>query len=646
MVGRQVTKERPQRPARAQADGVETGDGSSADPVDDARASAAETAAAVAAAREMLQVVIVGHVDHGKSTLVGRLLCDTGTIPQSKVDAVRELCARQGKRFEHAFLLDALEAERAQGITIDSARCFFGSERRDYILVDAPGHVEFIRNMVSGAARTEAALLLLDAHEGIRENSRRHGKLLSLLGIRQVVVVVNKLDLIDYDAVRYGRLIEAYGAFLGECGITPICYVPVSAREGDNVVTPSPALAWYDGPTLLEALDGLQRLPRPVEAPLRMPVQDVYKFNEKGNDERLVVGRLVSGRLRVGEDVIFSPSGKRGRVKALRSFPGPSLESVSAGENASVVLEDELYVPRGEVLHHADDPPLASRLISTRLFWLGRQPLRAGGRYGLRLATAEMEAEVVSIPSTTDAATLQTLHGASQVERNQIAEVVLRCRHRVALDIDGGAPDTQRFVLLDGYDLAGGGLILGVDADDAGQRTALTYLENFAWRPQAVAIDAWRERLGHSALCVLLVGDGQTRNAEVAAATQRLLFEAGVHAALLDSANVLADAPRDTSLESAHERLAASFVEALTPLLGAGLVTISTSAALGQADHGWLRERLDSAVFTVLLSPDRNARLVDADVQFFGRRGTEAIAQDVATAVIQRIRQASAADPA
>ncbi len=587
---------------------------------------ASEGAVAAMAAevhREILQVVTVGHVDHGKSTLVGRLLCDTGTIPPAKVEAVRQLCESQGKRFEHAFLLDALEAEREQGITIDSARCFFRSKLRDYILVDAPGHVEFIRNMVSGAARTEAALLLLDANEGIRENSRRHGKLLSLLGVRQMVVVVNKLDLLGFDQKRYQHLVDSYGEFLATCGIAPSVYVPVSARHGDNVVTKGDNLDWYEGPTLLQALDALVRPPRPEEGPLRVPVQDVYKFNREGNDERLTVGRVASGVLRVGDEVVFSPSGKRSRVKALRKFAADEPTEIKPGDNATVVLEDELYINRGELMHRPDEEPDVGRMLSGRIFWLGRNPLKTGAVYGLRMATSEMEAEVVEIPSTTDAASLQTIYGAPQVERNQIADVVLRLVRPMALDISGISSETKRFVLLDGYDIAGGGQVSKMEPLPREGRRAVEFLDEFAWRNQAVAAPQWRQRYGHEAALVLVVGEAGLGKSQLATTLQNTLFDAGLNAVLLDCDNVLEAAPHDTSIETAHGQLADQLMRTIKPMLDAGLVVVATSKALGLADHGFLREAIDDRQLTVLLSPDRNARLVDADLQVFGHSAPE-----------------------
>src|SRR5688572_19122775 len=213
-------------------------------------AASSVTTAATGTDRETMNVVIVGHVDHGKSTLVGRLLADTGVLGDGKLEKVKETCRRQGKQFEYAFLLDALEEEQGQGITIDAARVFFKSARRDYIIIDAPGHIEFLKNMVTGAARAEAAVLLIDAKEGVRDNSRRHGYLLSMLGIRQVIVAVNKIDLVDCRRDAFEAIVSEYRTFLAEVGLEPRHFIPISARDGDLVNARTERLGWYDGPTV------------------------------------------------------------------------------------------------------------------------------------------------------------------------------------------------------------------------------------------------------------------------------------------------------------------------------------------------------------------------------------------------------------
>src|SRR3954466_3287248 len=227
---------------------------------------------------EQLKIVIVGHVDHGKSTFVGRLFNDTGSLPDGKLEQLQRIAERRGVPFEWANLMDALQSERDQGITIDTTQIWFHTPKRPYVIIDAPGHKEFLKNMVTGAASSEAALLLIDAAEGVQEQSRRHGYLLHLLSVKQVAVLVNKMDLVGYSADRFGQVAEDYRAYLKGLGVEPTCIVPISAREGDNMVEHSARMSWYQGPTVLQALDGFEHEEPPVGRPLRLPVQDVYKF--------------------------------------------------------------------------------------------------------------------------------------------------------------------------------------------------------------------------------------------------------------------------------------------------------------------------------------------------------------------------------
>src|SRR3990167_1822261 len=232
--------------------------------------------------REQMNVVIVGHVDHGKSTVVGRLLADTGSLPKGKLEAVKAACERNAKPFEYAFLLDALKDEQSQGITIDTARSFFKSKKRDYIIIDAPGHIEFLKNMISGAARAEAALLVIDAHEGIKENSKRHGYMMSFLGIKNLTVCVNKMDLVNYDQKVFEQIKKEYFKFLNEVNLQPQNFIPIAAREGDNMTAKSKNMPWYKGESVLEALDSFTKAAPKHQQAFRMPIQDIYKFTLEG----------------------------------------------------------------------------------------------------------------------------------------------------------------------------------------------------------------------------------------------------------------------------------------------------------------------------------------------------------------------------
>src|SRR5437867_3198064 len=332
---------------------------------------------AIAHPTEHLNIVIVGHVDHGKSTLLGRLYADTDSLPEGKLDKVRDICRRQGKEFEYAFLFDAFLEEQEQGITIDTARTFFAWEGRHYIIIDAPGHKEFLKNMVSGAARAEAALLVIDAHEGVREQSKKHGYLLSLLGIRQVAVIVNKMDLVGYRQDVFGAIEKEYRAFLAQLKVVPERFVPVSAKLGDNIAKPSAHMPWYSGPTVLETLGLFRKETARERQTLRFPVQDVYKFDAR----RIITGRLAAGRIKVGDRLIFSPSNKTATVKTIEAFnvePVPT--EATAGQSTGITLDEQIFIQRGEIASHEDSVPLVSTTFRCNLFWMGRRPLEARRR--------------------------------------------------------------------------------------------------------------------------------------------------------------------------------------------------------------------------------------------------------------------------
>jgi bifunctional enzyme CysN/CysC len=268
---------------------------------------------------EQLKIVIVGHVDHGKSTLVGRLFYDTGSLPEGKLEQLRGVAERRGVPFEWANLMDALQSERDQNITIDTSQIWFQTKKRQYVIIDAPGHKEFLKNMITGAANAEAALLLIDAGEGVQEQSRRHGYLLSLLGIRQIVVLVNKMDLCDYSRSRFDEIEAAFRAFLKSIGVQPRCFIPIAARHGDNIASRGEKMPWWSGPTVLEALDQFEAATRPVGQPLRFPIQDVYRFDER----RILAGRVESGTLKVGDRLVFAPTNKASTVKTIERWNAP-----------------------------------------------------------------------------------------------------------------------------------------------------------------------------------------------------------------------------------------------------------------------------------------------------------------------------------
>jgi bifunctional enzyme CysN/CysC len=429
-------------------------------PFDDDPTTAFRGIADPAEVEARMGIVIVGHVDHGKSTIIGRLLADTGTLPEGKLEQIKDLCARTSKPFEYAFLLDALKDERAQGITIDAARVFFRTPKRRYLILDAPGHVEFLKNMVTGAARAEAALLVLDAGEGIQENTRRHAYLLSMLGVRQIAVVVNKMDLVGCRQDAFDAFARDLGAFLATIDMTPAAIIPVIGREGDNLANRSATMSWYTGPTVLEALDAFRSHGEAVNGPFRMPVQAVFKFTNDGDDRRIVAGTIDSGRVRVGDEVVFHPSGKRTRVKSLEAFNRVAPTVAGAGESAGFTLAQQIYVTRGELATLAHEPqPVTATRIRASIFWLGARALEVGRHYTLKLGTSRVSVHLEHIERVLDASTLESVTDRSAVLRNEVADCVLKLRHPIAFDKASELAATSRFVLVDDFSISGGGVV-------------------------------------------------------------------------------------------------------------------------------------------------------------------------------------------
>jgi bifunctional enzyme CysN/CysC len=454
--------------------------------------------------RDRMYIVVVGHVDHGKSTLVGRLLADTQSLPEGKLDKVRALCERTGRPFEYAFLLDALKDEQSQGITIDVARVFFKTALRDYVIIDAPGHDEFLRNMVTGAARAQAAILVIDALEGVRESSRRHGTMLSLLGIDQIAVVVNKMDLVGWSEPAFRAIEAEYRTFLTKLGLEPACFIPASGRDGDFIASASPRAPWYQGPTVVDAIDRFTPAKPKTLLPFRLPVQDVYKFTGHGDDRRIVAGTIVSGSVAVGDEITFLPSGKRSRVRTLEDFGHPLPASASAGTPAGLTLTDQIYVARGELATRASErPPHVATHLRASVFWLGKTPLAPGKDYALRLGTARVPMRVERIDSVMDASTLEPAPRGSRatVERNEVAGCTLVLARPVACDVTE-IDETSRFVIIDDYEIRGGGIVREVLPDhrswtDRGASVVwLTGLSGAGKTTLAEAVAAKLEALG------------------------------------------------------------------------------------------------------------------------------------------------------
>jgi len=293
---------------------------------------------------ESLSFVMVGHIDHGKSTLIGRLLYDTGSLPDGKMEEIEAAARDEGRPLEFGYVVDHLAEERSRGITIDTAQTFFSTDARDYVIIDAPGHKEFIKNMITGASQAEATVLICSVYEGVQEQTKRHAYVIKLLGVDQVLVAYNKMDLVDYDRERYEAVRKDMNEFLARLGVTPSLEVPVSAAKGDNIANRSENMPWYTGPTVVQALDMFKKIPPPTQKPLRFPIQDIYVRGE----DRIAVGRVESGVLRKGQQLRFVPGDEVRTVKEIRQFMRQDMAQAEAGECIGLICDAD-GLRRGQV---------------------------------------------------------------------------------------------------------------------------------------------------------------------------------------------------------------------------------------------------------------------------------------------------------
>jgi sulfate adenylyltransferase large subunit len=411
---------------------------------------------------DLLRFTTAGSVDDGKSTLIGRLLYDTKQVFEDQLEHVEAASERRGGEgaLDLALLTDGLRAEREQGITIDVAYRYFATPRRRFIIADCPGHRQYTRNMVTGASTADVAVVLIDARRGVLEQSKRHAFLSALLGIPEMVVAINKMDLVDYSQARFEELAEEFEAFANKLrgGKNPrrtkTSYIPLSALNGDNVVERSPLMGWYDGPVLLEHLEQVEvAYDHPNDKPARFPVQWVIRPANGGTgpgtvDYRGYAGQLASGALRKGEEVTVLPSGVRTRIAAIDTYDG-ELEEAMAPMSLTLRLEDELDVSRGELICRPEEAPAVARELEADVCWMAERPLRAGGRYVIKHTSNSVTAIVDGISDIVDVRTLERTPPPEDLELNDIGRVRLRTSAPLAFDTYASNRRTGSFILID-----------------------------------------------------------------------------------------------------------------------------------------------------------------------------------------------------
>jgi len=525
--------------------------------------------------QSQLRVVTVGHVDHGKSTLIGRLLNDNGNLPEGKVEELRAISERRGVAFEWSFVLDALQSERDQAITIDTTRIWLRTPQREVVLIDAPGHKEFLRNMVTGASDADAALLVVDARDGVSEQTRRHALLLELIGVEQVVVAVNKMDSVGFDEARFEEIRRELGPILERIGIAPRAFVPISARGGDMVAERGTNLPWYTGPTVFTAMLALDRRSRATDGSLRIAVQGVVRHDL----QRIFVGRVISGTLSVGDEIMVSPARRTAHVRSIETWPHAPKAEARTGESVGFTLDGPLYVDRGDVVSSVGEAPTLSKIFRARLLWLGQRLLHVGDRFRLQIGTRQANVEVDSFDRIIDIESLNR-NDADAVQTHDVAEVVLRSSELLALDRVARHAELGRFILLDGLDIVAGGTVLDVLTNPKAQNTknlvAVALLDNDS--------RAWSN--GHRGAVIWLTGLPAAGKSTIAVAVERRLFEQGHHAYVLDGDNLRQGLNSDLgfSPEDRHENIRrAGEVAAL--FADAGIIAIASFISPHRADR-------------------------------------------------------------
>ncbi|OQW48187.1 MAG: hypothetical protein A4S09_13845 [Proteobacteria bacterium SG_bin7] len=398
-----------------------------------------------------MNVVVVGHVDHGKSTVIGRLLADTDSLPEGKLEDLREFCKSKARSFEYAFLTDALREERAQGITIDTSRLFFKTTQRNYQIIDAPGHFEFLKNMISGAARADAAFLTIDAKEGITENTLRHAYMLSFLSIQQIAILINKMDLVDNREDVFLSLASEIKKYLASHSVYPKYFIPISAYLGENIARASKQITWYVGPTVLEALDSFKLGLSVDSKPFRLAVQDLY--------DDVIVGRVSSGTLKVGDEVVAFPGNKRANIK---SILGTKNFVAISGQSIGITLNGQIKVKRGDILCSARETlPLTLQELYGNLIWLGQKPLNIGQTCTIKLGTQRCLAKLEEIFRCLHSRNLHRSEAhKKQIQQNEVATCRFSLSSQISFDVGSEFIDSNRFVLVDNHCIAGGGLII------------------------------------------------------------------------------------------------------------------------------------------------------------------------------------------
>ncbi|MEM9073369.1 MAG: sulfate adenylyltransferase subunit CysN [Myxococcota bacterium] len=554
--------------------------------------------------KELLRFVAVGSVDDGKSTLIGRLLHDTGEVYEDQLEAVKKATTMEGEEIDFSLFTDGLKAEREQGITIDVAYRYFATEKRKFIIADTPGHIQYTRNMVTGASTADVALILIDARLGVLQQSRRHGYIASLLGIPHLAVCVNKMDLVGYDQQVFERIRAELREFTKDLSFSGVTFFPISALKGDNLVSASPKTPWYDGPTVLEFLETVPVVQESELRHFRYPVQYVVRPNL---DYRGFAGQIVSGIVKKGDEVMVLPSGKKSHVKAIDTYDG-ELEEAFAPQSVCIRLDDEIDCSRGDTLVKVDDLPNVGRTFDAHIVWMSEQPLDPQKTYILKHTTQVVRVQIDEVTWKKDMDTLEEVPTES-LSLNDIGR--LRFSSHRALFFDGYTKNrgTGAFILVDSLtnNTVAAGMI--AESNEAPQDLDEALREIRAGSgltPKTqVSPRERRDRMGQKGAVVWLVGLPGSGRWSLAYSLERRLFDLGRTATVVD--------PTGEDLRS--------MISAAKSIADAGLVCICAFPSYQVSDRDELRERIgEERVIEVYVNTDEalcRERRPDADFSGF-----------------------------
>ena len=550
--------------------------------------STLEREQAEAANKGLLRFLTCGSVDDGKSTLIGRLLYDTKLIFEDQLVTLERDSKRHGTtgdEIDFALLVDGLEAERQQGITIDVAYRFFTTETRSFIVADTPGHEQYTRNMATGASNCELAVILIDARKGVLTQTKRHSYICSLLGIRHVVLAVNKIDLMGYDEDVFDRIVADYRAFAETLGFKSLTPIPMSARYGDNVTVRSPKMAWYAGPTLLQHLEGIDALADVAVKPFRFPVQWV---NRPNLDFRGFSGTVATGHIRPGDKIVVAASGRQSTVARIVTYDG-DLEEARAGDAVTLTLEDEIDIARGDIIVEPTARPDVADQFAAHLLWMAEEPLLPGRNYLMRIGTQYAPAKVTALKHKVDVDTLEHLAGRT-LALNEIGFCNFSTSVQIAFDPYEENRETGAFILIDRYTNA----TVGAGMISFGLRRAA----NIHLHAHLVS-RAERERLnGHRPAVLWFTGLSGSGKSTIANLVERRLYERGVRTFLLDGDNVRHGLNRDLGFADADRVENVRRVGEVAKLFTeAGMVVLCSFISPFKAERRVVRELLAEGDF-------------------------------------------------